>query len=141
MASSKSRERWTVKDLTGKAAAKVSQGEVFQAISYAALKARAARSSPNQILQVGDFELIVAHDENGEGLVVQMILPQEDLAAIAIQRAGEMDGSARDWNDRVRRAWLESFFPELARYLARWQGITMRLGPGENVTLEMAVSR
>jgi hypothetical protein len=129
-----------MKDLSGKAAAKVSQEEVFQALSYAALKARAGRIAPNQILRVGNFELIVAHDEEGVGLVVQMILPLADLQALALARAGELDGSVQAWNDGERRAWVESFFSELARYLSRWQSVVMCRGPGENVTLEKAVS-
>lgn len=44
-------------------------------------------------------------------------------------------------SDRERKAWLESLLPELARYLARWQGIVMLRGPGENVTLEKEISR
>jgi len=134
-------ERRTMKDLTVKAAAKISQEEVFQALSYAALKARAGRIAPNQILTVGDFELIVAHDENGAGLVVQMILPLADLEDIALRLAGKLDESVSDWSDRERKAWLESLLPELARYLARWQGIVMLRGPGENVTLEKEISR
>jgi len=130
-----------MKDLTVKAAAKISQEEVFQALSYAALKARAGRIAPNQILTVGDFELIVAHDENGAGLVVQMILPLADLEDIALRLAGKLDESVSDWSDRERKAWLESLLPELARYLARWQGIVMLRGPGENVTLEKEISR
>jgi hypothetical protein len=129
-----------MKDLSGKAAAKVSQEEVFQALSYAALKARAGRIAPNQILRVGNFELIVAHDEEGVGLVVQMILPLADLQAMALAWAGELDGSVEAWSDGERRSWLESFFSELARYLSRWQSVVMRRGPGENVTLEKAVS-
>lgn len=109
-----------MKDLAGKAAAKVSQEEVFQALSYAALKARAGRIAPNQILRVGNFELIVAHDEEGDGMVVQMILPLADLQAMALAWAGELDGSVQAWSDGERRAWLESFFSELARYLLRW---------------------
>ena len=130
-----------MKDLAGKAAAKVSQEEVFQALSYAALKARAGRIAPNQILRVGNFELIVAHDEEGDGMVVQMILPLADLQAMALAWAGELDGSVQAWSDGERRAWLESFFSELPRYLSRWQSVVMRRGPGENVTLEQAVSR
>lgn len=130
-----------MKDLAGKTATKVSQEEVFQALSYAALKARAGRIAPNQILRVGNFELIVAHDEEGEGMVVQMILPLADLQAMALAWAGELDGSVQAWSDGERRAWLESFFSELARYLSRWQSVVMRRGPGENVTLEQAVSR
>jgi len=129
-----------MKDLAGKAAAKVSQEEVFQALSYAALKARAGRVAPNQILRAGNFEPIVAHDEEGEGLVVQMILPLADLQAMALAWAGELDSSVQAWSDGERRAWLESFFFELARYLSRWQSVVMRRGPGENVTLEKAVS-
>jgi len=130
-----------MKDLAGKAAAKVSQEEVFQALSYAALKARAGRIAPNEILRVGNFELIVAHDEEGEGMVVQMILPLADLQAMALARARELDASVQAWSDGERRAWLESFFSELARYLSRWQSVVMRRGPGENVTMEQAVSR
>lgn len=130
-----------MKDLAGKTATKVSQEEVFQALSYAALKARAGRIAPNQILRVGNFELIVAHDEEGDGMVVQMILPLADLQAMALAWAGELDGSVQAWSDGERRAWLESFFSELARYLSRWQSVVMRRGPGENVTLEQAVSR
>ena len=129
-----------MKDLAGKAAAKVSQEEVFQALSYAALKARAGRVAPNQILRAGNFELIVAHDEEGEGLVVQMILHLADLQAMALAWAGELDSSVQAWSDGERRAWLESFFFELARYFSRWQNVVMRRGPGENVTLEKAVS-
>jgi hypothetical protein len=130
-----------MKDLTVKVAAKISQEEVFQALSYAALKARAGRIAPNQILTVGDFELIVAHDENGAGLVVQMILPLVDLEDIALRLAGKLDQSVSGWSDRERKAWLASLLPELVRYLARWQGIVMLRGPGENVTLEKAISR
>ena len=130
-----------MKDLTVKEAAKISQEEVFQALSYAALKARAGRIAPNQIITVGDFELIVAHDENGAGLVVQMILPLADLEDIALRQAGKLDGSVNGWSERERKAWLESLLTELARYLARWQGTVMLRGPGENVTLEKAISR
>lgn len=130
-----------MKDLMNKVAAKVSLEDLFQALSYAALKARAGRIAPNQILRVSNFDLIVAHDENGDGLVVQMILPLANLEAMALCRAGELDGSVEAWNDRERRVWLRGFFPELASYLLRWQGISMRRGPGENVTVEKAVSR
>jgi hypothetical protein len=35
----------------------------------------------------------------------------------------------------------EIFWGELAQYLAKWQGIKIRHGPGENITFEKAVSR
>ena len=128
-------------ELISKAAAKASQEGVFQALAYGALKARAARIAPNQIIRIGEFELIVAEDENGDGLVVQIILPLVQMEELALARARELDGSAEGWSDHERREWLAAFWGELARYLAKWQDIKMRRGPGENVTFEKAVSR
>jgi hypothetical protein len=124
-----------------KAAAKASQGEVFQALAYAALKARAARIAPNQIIRIREFDLMVAEDENGDGLVVQIILPLVQMEAVALARAHELDSSAASGSDHERREWLGAFWRELALYLAKWQDIKMRRGPGENVTFEKAVSR
>jgi len=52
-------------ELSSRAAQKASQEEVFQSLAYAALKARAARIAPNQIIRIRDFELMVSEDENG----------------------------------------------------------------------------
>ena len=56
-----------------KAVQMFSQEEIFRAIAYGALKARAGRLAPGEIINIGEFELIVAEDENGEGIVVQII--------------------------------------------------------------------
>ena len=123
-----------------KATAMASQDEVFQALAYAALKARAARIAPNQIIRIREFDLMVAEDENGNGLVVQIILPLVQMEGLALASACELGGSAGG-SDHERREWLAAFWDELARYLAKWQDIKMRRGPGENVTFEKAVSR
>jgi hypothetical protein len=128
-------------ELISKAVHKVSQEEVFQALAYAALKARAGRIAPNQIIRTGEYELLVAEDENGEGLVVQIILPQEPMEAMVLAKACKLDDSVSGWSDHERREWMEAFWDELARYLAKWQDIKMRRGPGENMTFEKAVSR
>jgi len=128
-------------ELSSRAAQKASQEEVFQSLAYAALKARAARIAPNQIIRIGEFDLVVAEDENGDGLVVQIILPLVQMEGLALARACELDGSATGWSDHERREWLSAFWRELALYLAKWQGIKMCWGPGENVTFEKAVSR
>ncbi|MBN1236171.1 MAG: hypothetical protein JW999_09005 [Methanotrichaceae archaeon] len=130
-----------MKELTRKAAQKASQEEVFQALAYGVLKVRARRIAPNQIIKTGEHELLVAEDENGDGLVVQIILPLERMEAMAQAKAGELDGSVGGWNEHERREWLAAFWDELARYLAKWQDIKMRRGPGENMTFEKAVSR
>jgi hypothetical protein len=83
----------------------------------------------------------VADDENGDGQVVQIILPLVEMEAMALATARELDSSAEGWSDSERRQWLAAFWVELAQYLAKWQGIKMRRGPGENITLEKAVSR
>ncbi|MCU0637764.1 MAG: hypothetical protein MUE87_04010 [Methanothrix sp.] len=129
-----------MKHLVSRVVAKASQDALFQALAYAALKARAGRIAPNQILRSGDFELIVAHDENGEGLVVQMMLPLVDLEAMVLSHAAALEPASEHWSEGERREFLGGILAELARYLARWQGIVMRRGPGEDVTLEMAVS-
>ena len=128
-------------ELISKAVQKASSEEVFQALAYGALKARAARIAPNQIIRIAKFELMVAEDENGDGQVVQIILPLQQMEDQALARARELDGSTEGWSDHERREWLADFWGEMARYLAKWQAIKMRRGPGENVTFEKAVSR
>jgi hypothetical protein len=84
---------------------------------------------------------MVADDENGDGQVVQIILPLVQMQANALARARELDSTVDDWCDSERREWLLIFWKELASYLAKWQDIKMRHGPGENVTFEKAVSK
>jgi hypothetical protein len=126
-------------DLIRKAVHETSQEDIFHALAYAALKVRAGRIAPNQIIRIRDFELMVAEDENGDGLAAQIILSREQADALA--RAHWLGGFANGWSDQERREWLSSFWRELALYLAKWQGIKMRQGPGENVTFEKSVSK
>jgi hypothetical protein len=127
--------------MIGRVVAKASANEVFQALAYGALKARAARIASNHIIRIGKFDLMVAEDENGDGQVVQAILSLEEMQFMALAKALEMDSSADRWSESERRQWLVDFWDGLAQYLAKWQGIRMRRGPGENITFEKAVSR
>jgi hypothetical protein len=133
--------REQMSDLTGKTVQKASSEEVFQALAYAALKARAGRIAPNQIIKTGKYEMLVAEDENGYGLVVQIILPIQQMEEMALAKARELDCTVEDWSDHVRLEWLAGFWRELSAYLERWQHIKMLRGPGENITFERAVSR
>lgn len=128
-------------ELISKAVQKASREEVFSALAYAALKARAARIAANQIIRIGEFELMVADDENGDGLVVQIILPLQQMEGMALEKVRELDCCTESWDDHERLECLADFWGDLARYLAKWQGIKMRRGPGENMTFEKAVSR
>ena len=128
-------------EMIGKAVAKASADELFQALAYGALKARAARIASNHIIRIGKFDLMVAEDENGDGQVVQAILPLEEMQLLALSTAREIDGSAESWSESERRQWLADFWEGMAQYMAKWQGIRMQRGPGENMTLEKAVGR
>ena len=75
-------------ELISKAAQKASSEEVFQALAYGALKARATRIASNQIIRIGEFDLMVAEDENGDGQVVQIIRPLEQMQGMARAHPG-----------------------------------------------------
>ena len=128
-----------MKDLRNKAVQMASQEEIFRAMSYAALKARAARLNPGEIIKIGRFELVVAEDEEGEGSVVQIIETRQNMEGLALAKAKELGIALDSWGDHERREWMASFWIELARILSKWQNIEMRSGPGENLTFEKAV--
>jgi hypothetical protein len=124
-----------------KAVQMFSQEEIFRAIAYGALKARAARLAPGEIINIGEFELIVAEDENGEGAVVQIIETLSKMESLVLAKVRSQDTAMENWSDREQRDWLAAFWRDLAQYLDKWQNIKMRLGPGEHITFEKAVSR
>ena len=124
-----------------KAVQMFSQEEIFRAIAYGALKARAGRLAPGEIINIGEFELIVAEDENDEGIVVQIIETMTDMKSLVLARVRSQDMAVESWSDREQRDWMAAFWRDLAQYLDKWQNIKMRLGPGENITFEKAVSK
>ena len=124
-----------------KAVQMFSQEEIFRAIAYGALKARAGRLAPGEIINIGEFELIVAEDENGEGIVVQIIETMANMESLVLTKVRTQDKAIESWSDHEQRDWMAAFWRDLAQYLDKWQNIKMRLGPGENITFEKAVSR
>jgi hypothetical protein len=124
-----------------KAVQMVSQDEIFQAVAYAALKARAGRFMSGEIIKIGRFELVVAEDECGEGIVVQIIETLAQIEALAFARAKELGIATECWSNHERREWMTSFYCDLAKILRQWQNIKMLHGPGENLTFEKAVSK
>ena len=124
-----------------KAVQMVSQDEIFRAVAYAALKARAGRFMSGEIIKIGRFELVVAEDENGEGIVVQIIETLSQIEALALARAQELGMATECWSDHEKREWMTYFYSDLAKILRQWQNIEMRHGPGENLTFEKAISK
>ncbi len=127
------------KDLRIKVIQMASQEEIFRAMSYAALKARAARLGPGEIIKIGHFEMVVAEDEVGEGCVVQIIETRQNMEDLILAKAKELGIAPDSWDDHERREWMASFWIDLARVLSKWQNIEMRPGPGENLTFEKPV--
>ena len=124
-----------------KAVQMFSQEEIFRAIAYGALKARAGRLAPGEIFNIGEFELIVAEDENGEGIVVQIIETLSKMESLVLAKVRTQDTMLRSRGDHEQRDWMAAFWRDLAQYLNKWQNIKIRLGPGEHITFEKAVSR
>jgi hypothetical protein len=119
----------------------VAEDEVFKAIGFAALKARARGLEPGDTARTGAFELAVAEDEEGVGKVVQMILGKERIESLASAKAEELGLHLDGMEERERREWMSLFLKDLKENLEKWHQIRMRPGPGENFTFEKAVYR
>jgi len=124
-----------------RAAQMVAKDEVFKAIGFAALKARACGLEPGDIARTGAFEMVVAEDEEGVGKVVQMILGKERIESLAAAKAEELGLHLDGLEERERREWMALFLKDLKENLEKWHQIRMRTGPGENFTFEKAVYR
>ena len=124
-----------------KAVQMFSQEEIFRAIAYGALKARAGRLAPGEIINIGEFELIVAEDENGESIVVQIIETVANMELLVLSKMRMQDTMLGSLSDHEQRDWMAAFWRDLAQYLNKWQDIKIRPGPGENITFEKAVSK
>jgi len=128
-------------ELRKKAVQMFSQEEIFRAIALGALKARAGRLGPGEIINIAEFEMIVAEDENGEGIVVQIIETMANMESRVQAKVRTQDMTIESWSDHEQRVWMAAFWSDLAKYLDKWQSIKIRLGPGEHITFEKAVCR
>lgn len=128
-----------MKSTSSKTAAQVSREEVFQAIGYAALKARAGHLAPGTVIEIGSFDMVVSEDEEGDGIMVQAIVPKKQIETLALVKLEGLDADATGWKELDKTEWLALFFAELREVLRKWQGIEMVQGPGENLTLQKSV--
>lgn len=117
------------------------RGEIFQVIAQGALKARAGRLAPESTMEVGRFKMMVVEDENGEGCAVQIIEGLKVMEDLALEKALSLDKSSEEWGEHERQVWLQAFWRDLGPYLEKWKKISMRPGPGENITFEMEVCK
>ncbi len=113
--------------------------DVFKAVGFAALKARANNLEPGDIARTGTYELAVVEDDNGAGMAVQMILERTWIESIAFEKARELGLDLDGLEEGPRREWMALFLKDLKEDLERWYQIRMRAGPGENLTFEKTV--
>jgi len=125
-----------MKETGRRVATSVSQEEIFKAVIYGALKARAGHLPPGEIIRIGRFEMLVVEDEVGEGVAVQIIEERKSLEDLALSRAHELGLTVAEWSDEERASWMEFFFLHLQERLSKWEKIKIRKGPGESLTIE-----
>jgi hypothetical protein len=125
-----------------KAAQLVSQQtELFKAIGFAALRARASMLEPGKVIKFGSFEFVVDEDEFGEWVVVQMIVPRKDIELLGEAKAEELGIDIESLEGAQRNRWREDFMDQLKKLLKKWQDIGCHIGPGENLTFEKSSYR
>jgi hypothetical protein len=90
-------------------------------------------------VEVGNHNIAVQEDESGEGIVVQSIVGISDIETLVETTAIKADLDLKVLAVLGKAEFMQSFITHLRRELERWQGISMRMGPGENITFEMAV--
>jgi hypothetical protein len=117
----------------------MAEDEVFQALSRAALKARAQGLLPGEIIAIGPHAVVVQKDETGDGMVVQSIVSQEHLESLAETKASQIGLDLSALKGAKGAEGTRSLLDSLARVLKRGQAISIRKGPGENLTFEKAV--
>lgn len=122
-----------------RAAQMAATDDVFKAVGFAALKARANNLEPGDIARTGTYELAVVEDDNGAGMAVQMILERTWIESIAFEKARELGLDLDGLEEGPRREWMALFLKDLKEDLERWYQIRMRAGPGENLTFEKTV--
>jgi hypothetical protein len=122
-------------DLIYRAALQALDDDLFKSLGFAALRARARRLEIGETLNLGGFGFLIAEDEEGEGIVVLIVLERQYIENMALDLAKEL-GLGLEFMEINELEWLRLFFDELERDLRRLQQIKMRVGPGENLTFE-----
>ncbi len=115
------------------------EDDLFKSMAYAALKVKAGKLEPGEIVRIGGYELVVAEDEDCEGVTVQIIQSRVCIENIARAKARSAGVDLNSLGDQECREWMRQFMDELRETLTKWQEIELRVGPGENMTLERTV--
>ncbi|MCJ7445106.1 MAG: hypothetical protein MUO26_11385 [Methanotrichaceae archaeon] len=117
------------------------ENDLFRSINFAALKARAGHLEPGETLSIGGYEFLLAEDEEGEGIVVLIVITRQHFENLASDLTKSLGLNLEDRAVKERNEWLRIFMEELRKDLQKWQQIWMRFGLGDDLTFEKAVYR
>ena len=117
----------------------VSEDDIFRSLAYAAMKVKAGKLQPGEIVVINNREFNVAEDEEGKGVAVQMIQSMKNIESLAETKAKEAGLDLRSLDDRARTDWMWQFLNKLKDNLQRWHEIKTISGPGDNMTFSRFV--
>lgn len=128
-----------MKDSSSRAVQLAAEDDFFKSIAYAALKVKARKLGPGEIVRIWGYELVVAEDEECDGITIQIIQSREYIENLARSKARKAGIDLSIMSDDERWQWMRLFLDELSETLSKWQEIEIRHGPGDNLTFERAV--
>jgi len=127
------------KDAISRAVRLVSEDELFRSMAYAAMKIKAGKLKPGEIVVINNHEFNVAEDDEGTGIIVQSIQSRQHIESLAESKARESGLDLRSLDDSARSDWIWQFLNGLKDYLQKWQEIKTISGPGDNLTFSKMV--
>jgi hypothetical protein len=99
----------------------------------AALKARASKLGPGDIVKIGIYEFTVDEDDR-RGVVVQMVLDRDGLMDLAARKARDLSLKLPSEGPQ-RMEWMNKFVRELVSVLSS-KDITCLPSPGMGMAFE-----
>ncbi|MGA9098589.1 MAG: hypothetical protein WB392_06615 [Methanotrichaceae archaeon] len=127
------------KDAMNRAVRLVSEDDIFRSMAYAAMKIKAGKLKPGEIVVINNYEFNVAENEEGTGITVQLIQSRQHIESLAEAKASESGMDLSSLDDRARSDWMWQFLNELKDNLQKWQEIKTISGPGDNLTFSKMV--
>ena len=124
---------------TKKVAQMVSQAEIFQSVSYAAVRARVNRLEQGEIIKIGWYEFVI--DEDDADVNVQIIKPRDEIEDLAAAKAFELGVDLKSMTGGQKSQWIGEFFNELQGILQKWHQIKIGRGPGGDLSFEKTAYR
>lgn len=127
------------KDAMRKTVRLVSEDDMFKSMTYAAMKVKAGKLQPGEIVAIGSYEFTVAEDEEGTGVTVHQIQNRRSIDSLVEAKAKAAGLELNKMDDRTRSEWMAQFLSGLKDTLEKWHEIKTISGPGDNLTFSRMV--